>query len=84
MTRSSMKSPNQKMGTITVITGTNDNLRITALNGTTLNITLTAGTLLNGTVFAAALNAKFLTAGAGGTDCGIVASYNTTTFLFMF
>lgn len=84
MTRSSLKSPTQKMGTITVITNTNDNLRITAPNGTALNITLTAGTSLNGTVFAAALNAKFLTAGAGGTDCGIVASYDTTNFYFTF
>ena len=50
MTRSSLKSPTQKMGTITVIAGTNDNLRITAPNGTALNITLTAGTSLNGTV----------------------------------
>ena len=82
MTCSSLISPNQKMGTITVITGTNDNLSITAPNGTALNITLTAGTSLNGTVFAAALNAKFRTAGAGGTDCGIMASYNTATFLF--
>ena len=50
MTRSSLKSPNTKIGTITVITNTNDNLRITAPNGTALNITLTAGTSLNGTV----------------------------------
>jgi len=84
MTRSSLKSPNQKMGTITVIAGTNDNVRITAPNGTALNITLTAGTSLNGTVFAAALNAKFITAGAGGTDCGIIASFDTTTFYFTF
>ena len=72
------------MGTITVITGTYYNLHITAPHRTALNITLTADTSLNGTVFATALKAIFLTAGAGGTDCGIVASYDTTTFLLRF
>ena len=41
MSRSSLTSPNTKFGTITVITGTNDTLRITAPNGNALNITLT-------------------------------------------
>ena len=83
MSRSSLTSPNTKFGTITVITGTNDTLRITAPNGNALNITLTAGTSLNGTVFATALNAKFATADAG-QNCGIVASYNTVTGYFNF
>ena len=83
MTRSFLPSLNTKFGTITVITGTNDTLNFTAPNGNALTITLTAGTSLNGTVFATALNAKFATA-AAGQNCGIVASYNTVTGYFAY
>ena len=43
MVRSFLPAINTKFGTITVVAGTNDSLRITAPNGNAVTITLTAG-----------------------------------------
>ena len=76
-------SYNSKTWFISIAAGINDKLNFTDSTGVACNFAIPSNPLYTWTALATALNVLFSTACAGA-NCNIVASFNTTTNLFVF